>query len=458
MPVEAVGVLIWNTIDRGRTTRTMDRRLGKLHNMFRTHSYIKLYLILLLLILTSQSGLSIETPNVIHLNSISESLHAPIRIAIDATGRAYVTDTSRHRVCVFDASGNLLRWIYGTQAPLGIAVDARGRLYVGDKETGSVSVFTPEGTCISQLGTGDGQFIMPTDIAVDSQSRIFVVDSKQNCVKIFDRNGNYEFQFGNAKLTFPTGIAIDEANDSILVGQYGVLGSGKDASGIQVFDMRGNWKGSIGKYGAKAGEFTRVQGIAVDGQGRIYAVDCFQSTVQVVDYAGRGLAFIGHYGTEPGQLRLPSDVAFDPYNRLWVTSTDSGRIEVFGIDAYSLPGDQVPVGDVFTIELNQGANLISVPLKPTNDWRLSDLAAHIGAGVISIVTYNREEDRASCYLPSFTDGDPSNAPVNGSASYIVIMEEGKSVTFHGTAWEGEVTLPAGMSMFAVPLQPNADWQ
>jgi DNA-binding beta-propeller fold protein YncE len=413
---------------------------------------------LLPLLLTSGLAASVGPPQATHLASISEDLDDPVRIAADAEGNVYVTDTSEHRVCVLDAYGNLLRHIYGIQTPLGIAVDTRGRLYVGDKQTGDVSIFTPKGAPIGKLGDGDVQLGIPTDIAIDSQGRIYVVDSKENCVKVFDDGGNYECQFGESVLALPTGIAVDEAREVILVGQYGALENGVNAAKVQIFDMQGNWKNSIGKYGLEAGEFIRIQGLAIDDQGRIYVTDCFRSTVHVLDYTGRWLSFIGSHGTGQGQLRIPSDVVFDPYNRLWVTSTDRGRIEVFGIDNYGLPDAQGLTEDVFTIELHQGANLISVPLKPTDDWRLSDLAAHIGAGVISIVTYNREEDRALCYLPSFTDGDPSNVPVNGGASYIVIMREGKSVTFHGTAWDGEVTLPAGMSMFAVPLQPNANWQ
>ena len=307
--------------------------------MSRVHDYVVFPLIGLLLLLMPQSAASVEPPRATHLSSFSEGLYAPIRIATDREGNAYVTETRRHRISVLDAYGNPLKYIHGVQAPLGIAVDGQRRLYIGDRETGSVKILTSGGSALGTLGKGDGQFTMPTDIALDSQGSIYVVDSKENCVKVFDKDGTYRFQFGDTELTFPTGIAIDEANDAILVGQYGALENGGNGAKIQIFDRKGNWKDSIGRYGAEAGEFTRIQGLTVDGQGRIYVTDCFQSTVQVVDYTGKGLSFIGNYGTEPGQLRLPSDVAFDRCNRLWVTSSDNGRIEVFGIDAYGSPED-----------------------------------------------------------------------------------------------------------------------
>ncbi|MFC1716911.1 FlgD immunoglobulin-like domain containing protein [Candidatus Poribacteria bacterium] len=425
--------------------------------MFRIHNYAALYLVLLLMLLTPGLAVCVESPEATHLYSFSEGLHAPIRIATDAADNVYVTDTRKHRVCVLDASGGLLRHIYGMQIPLGIAVDGQDRLYVGDRGTGSVSILTPEGISIGKLGAGNGQFTMPTDIAIDSQSNIYVVDSKENCVKVFDENGNYKFQFGDSVLAFPTGIAIDEANDAVLVGQYGRAQNNNITASIQIFDMKGNRKGSIGSYGGGAGKFTRIQGIAVDNQGRIYVADCFQSTVQVVDYAGDFLSFIGSFGTNPGELRLPSDVAFDSSNRLWTTSTNNGAVEVFSIDAYNSPSQQ-EAQNSFTIGLAAGFNFISVPLKPAKEWRLSDLAAHIGGEVISIVVYSPKRGGAFCYLPGFPENDPANVTVEGSEGYIVVMAEAKSVAFQGTAWEGEVTFPAGMSMFAVPLQPDTELQ
>ncbi len=424
------------------------------------HTGFHLIWLLLLVFLIRSLAASVELPNATYLSSFSEGLYAPIRIATDAQGNAYVTETRRHRVSVLDSSGNLVRMIYGIQSPLGIAVDNRGKLYVGDRETGSVTILNPDGSSAGKLGIGIGQFTMPADIAIDSQNKIYVVDSKEDCVKVFDQNGSYLSQFGDSKLVFPTGIAIDETNDAILVGQYGGLEDGKNAARIQIFDRNGNWKKSIGQYGSKPGEFTRIQGLAVDGKGRIYVTDCFQSTVQVVDYTGRSLAFIGNYGTGPGQLRLPSDVALDRYNRLWITSSDNGRVELFGIDEFSLPGGESSsdTEGSFGMELGVGVNFISVPLKPSTDWHLSDLAAHIGSGVVSILAYSSDEGKFVNYLPSFTDDVSANVPVTGSAAYIIVMSEAKTVKFQGTAWEREVDLPSGVSMFAVPRQPSGEWR
>lgn len=433
---------------------TQHREQGIILPATRSPIYV-LFPLLFVLCITQQAALAAGPPQATHLHSVSGGFYAPVRIAIDAEGNAYVTDTRRHRVCILDSHGDLQSYIYEVKAPLGIAVDKLDRLYVGDKQTGSVAILTSDGSLIGKLGTGDGQFTLPTDIAIDSQNRIYVVDDIENCVKVFGENGDYQFQFGDTILGFPTGIAIDEANDRILVGQYGEIENGKNAAKIQIFDMEGNWKKSIGKYGAKPGEFTRIQGLAVDSQGRIYVSDCFQSTVQVVDYAGKALSSISHYGTAPGQLRIPCDVVFDPYGRLWVTSTENGRIEIYGIDQYISPGDQE---SGFTMNLSAGVNFMSVPLKPPDQWTLRHLAAHIGDELASIVTYDREEGYALLYIPGITDASVASMPVTGSESYIVMMREPKSVTFQGDAWDGEVSLYAGANFFAVPLQPHSEWR
>ena len=69
-------------------------------------------------------------------------------VAVDASGRVYVTDTYNHRVQVFDNDGAfLLQWGgygYGPgqfYRPMGIGVAADGRIYVGDTWGGRVQIF-----------------------------------------------------------------------------------------------------------------------------------------------------------------------------------------------------------------------------------------------------------------------------------------------------------------------------
>ena len=49
---------------------------------------------------------------------------------------------------------------------------------------------------------------------------------------------------------------------------------------VHGLDYAGNSVVNFGGMGAGAGKFTRLQGVGVDGEGRIFAVDSFQSEVR----------------------------------------------------------------------------------------------------------------------------------------------------------------------------------
>ena len=77
--------------------------------MCRTHNYAALYLVLLLMLLIPGLAICVESPEVIHLNSISEGLHAPIRIAMDAVGNAYAVWQDRRNGANYDIYSSVFR-------------------------------------------------------------------------------------------------------------------------------------------------------------------------------------------------------------------------------------------------------------------------------------------------------------------------------------------------------------
>ena len=72
--------------------------------------------------------------------------------------------------------------------PTGIAVDGSGRVYVTDSRNDRVQVFGTDGQFLTQWGSqgsGDGQFSSPTGIAVDGSRMVYVVDSRNHRVQVF---------------------------------------------------------------------------------------------------------------------------------------------------------------------------------------------------------------------------------------------------------------------------------
>jgi sugar lactone lactonase YvrE len=70
--------------------------------------------------------------------------------------------------------------------------------------------------------------------------------------------------------------------------------------------------------------------VAVDGAGRLMAVEGLYDGVEFFDAQGRFLFHLGGSGSEPGQFWLPGGLAFDPVENLFfVADSYNGRVQVF---------------------------------------------------------------------------------------------------------------------------------
>jgi len=80
-----------------------------------------------------------------------DHLCGPHAVAVDASGRVYVSDRYNQRIQVFDSSGAYLTTIGGNwgpttgqmRDPLGVAVDSAGNVYVTDSENHRIQKFAP---------------------------------------------------------------------------------------------------------------------------------------------------------------------------------------------------------------------------------------------------------------------------------------------------------------------------
>jgi sugar lactone lactonase YvrE len=120
----------------------------------------------------------------------------PTNVAVDSTGRIYVSDSLNFRVQQFAPDFQVTRQIgkkgdmpgYFGQ-PKGVAVDSEDHLYVVDANFESVQIFNPEGQLLLDFGVeghNPGEFWLPTGINIDSQNRIWVADSYNRRVQVFD--------------------------------------------------------------------------------------------------------------------------------------------------------------------------------------------------------------------------------------------------------------------------------
>lgn len=179
----------------------------------------------------------------------------PNGLAVGTSESVFVADTANHRIQVLDSDGTLVStWgEWGTESgklsyPLGVAVDGTGRVYVTD-DLHRIQVFDTDGLFLAGWGSpgrDEGQFDQPMGIAVDGAGHIYVADRNNHRVQVFDWNGSFVRTWGDRgngeeQLHDPSGIAIDAA------GRVYVADTGN--ARVEVFDKNGSFVQSWGSEG-----------------------------------------------------------------------------------------------------------------------------------------------------------------------------------------------------------------
>lgn len=164
--------------------------------------------------------------------------------------------------------------------------------------------------------------IQPLDMAVaTAQQRIYVVDGSSGAILALDYSGQPLTLAGSfAGLVTPKGIAVDAAQQRVIVSDYGDPALETGAK-LVIYDLDGQQLGVI------SGGFSRPQGVTADN-GRIFVVDAMLGQVLEYHLATEGLiATYGCFGSGPGHLLLPMDVVIDsPGQLLLVADHRNGRI------------------------------------------------------------------------------------------------------------------------------------
>lgn len=303
--------------------------------------YILIYQVVALVTLTSNLYAQTVSDDIQHVTTISGEVEAPLRIAVDEAGYIYVADAFTKSISRYDVSGNFLETIHGVEEPVSVAVNREGELFIGDGMSGFIYRYDPlVGATEFYTGT---QY--PSSMVFSQDHILYVADSKLKEVVGLDLSGNVVQTFGSGILDFPTGIAVDENNSRILVGEHGGAGTGfSPVVKVNMFDLQGNLIGSFGSHGSTDGKFYRVQGLTIGRCGNIYVVDPYQSRISVFDVNGVFITKFGDFGILPGELNIPMDIAFDSQERLLVTSMNNGSIELFSISD-SLPSSNIRSGN-----------------------------------------------------------------------------------------------------------------
>jgi DNA-binding beta-propeller fold protein YncE len=248
------------------------------------------------------------------------------------TDSFFVVDR-RARVQHIDRNGAFLNdWMMPEQRygkPTGISVGPDGNVYVADTHYNQVAVYSPQGQPLRTFGTygtGDGQFIWPTDVAFDDRGRIFVSEYGDNDrIQVFDADGKYLFKFGSfgqadGQFSRPQSMVIDDRTLYLA-----------DTANhrIAVFTTDGQFLRNMGSVGDGPGQFRFPYGLVMDAAGHLIVTEFGNNRVQWIDKStGHGLRTWGHPGREEGQLAYPWATAVDKAGRAVIVDAGNNRLQV----------------------------------------------------------------------------------------------------------------------------------
>ncbi len=244
---------------------------------------------------------------------LRRELSKPYGVAVHGKNY-YICDTEFNAIIVLDLPTRKMRLFRAEgegalKLPLNLTLDADGTAYVADSQRDQVVIFDKDENYVAAIGkAGD---LKPRDVAV-STDKIYVADLQKHCVRVFDKASHNELfslprgddvKNPKAEIFTPTNLALDEAGN-LYVGDTGGFH-------VLVFDAAGKFVRNVGEFGDGPGQFARLKGVAVDREQRIFAVDAMSQVTQIFDSTGRLLSWMADPTATKATQSLPAKVMVD---------------------------------------------------------------------------------------------------------------------------------------------------
>lgn len=248
----------------------------------------------------------------------------------------YVSDSSNHRVQIFDNTGIYMRTFgrYGQSEGefdclAGITVNGLGQIIIADRYNHRIQIFDRNGTFQSSFGSegsSDGQLSYPWGVACDNMGFIYVCDKENHRIQVFQSNGTFVRKFGRlgngtGHFDNPHYVAVSPDNK--------VYVSDSSNHRIQVFSIYGDFLFSFGVSGTLRGQMKFPRGIAIDNQGFVVVADSGNNRVQIFRADGRYYSMFGSWGSENGQFKGLEGLAILANGNVVVSDRENHRIQIF---------------------------------------------------------------------------------------------------------------------------------
>lgn len=248
-----------------------------------------------------------EEPKTVKVSRLFDiDVHLPTDLVVSKDRNIYVVDGTNNKVSVFDHNGKPLLSFGGKgsgagmfKSPTGIGIDKNDNIYVCDSGNHRVQVFGKKGNFLHSFNLKNGQAgpARPVDIAINNRTNLcYVTDSINHRVVVCDLKGNQVYEWGgkgeeNQEFRYPATAVFGEEFLYVV-----------DAlnSRVQVYEGRGIFVRSVGRWGVLPGEFFRPKGIALDKDGNIYVSDSYMDVIEVFNSEGK---FSHVLGSDAGGIR-----------------------------------------------------------------------------------------------------------------------------------------------------------
>ena len=204
---------------------TLKQTIGR--NIFHSPNRVTVLRFSQRLVIKDNRSLLLMNADGSHVGTFTDRLQQPVGLGQSANGEVLVADWMSGMIHGFDERGNGL-WQFRSdcEAPGYVASIPGGGVVVSDWKQHRVKVFSSDGRMTRQYGgygSGEGQLDHPYGVCVDAYGHIIVADTWNNRVHLLTGDAILLRLLLTKEdgLQWPTGIAIDNDGNLVIVEQHG---------------------------------------------------------------------------------------------------------------------------------------------------------------------------------------------------------------------------------------------
>ncbi|WP_277557423.1 hypothetical protein [Ereboglobus sp. PH5-10] len=389
--------------------------------------------------------------NVLTLTVVPTLFTAPAAIEFDASGNLYVADSAAHVIskvtprlaathlagangegALADGLGTGARF----HAPVALALDATGALLVADSGNAAVRKITAEGN-VTTFVTG---LFEPTGVETSPDGSVFISDASAHNIWQVMPGGTQPAGFAglagapgfadatgsSARFRNPSHLHVDDAGDLYIADTGNHLIRTIAADGAII-----TWAGAPGVSGTTDynpivdARFNHPGGITSDNDGNLYIADTANSTIrkirngiEVTTIAGKpGVTGFTNGVGRNALFNQPSDIAYDGTGSLYVADTGNSVIRKIAL----------ATGEVTTLAIYNASGEPPPPTTYVLDVRLGHGSGNYAAGdAVTLTAYNPPKGGSfDCWMSTaggvFTDAKSATTtftmPPNATSIY-----------------------------------------